>query len=395
MDVPGYADDEFWALSTDEGRALLASVEESHCYRPVHLERWRARADARHVAAAIRLIESRRRGASKFGRAGAMWLDRTGLEQSTSEVVARHKARRFAGRARVVFDLCSGIGGDALALAEGSDVVAVDADEGMCRRALWNAAVYGVRDRVAAVRGKAERIALPARAWVHVDPDRRARSYKRASRLADYVPGPDFFQTLCRAALGGAIKLGPASDFEGHFRDGGVETEVVSLAGECKEVTAWFGEASTCRRRATCLPAGATWTDRDGPDDWYAPVGPTLGWVFDPDPSLAVSGLLDGFALAHGLTRFVAGADLLTGPVRIGAPFLAAFEVVAVLPLDLKTIKREVAARRIGHLEIKTRGLDRRPEELRKQLRAEGDERATLLLAAGASTGRAVLARRV
>ncbi|OLT16508.1 hypothetical protein BJF78_13855 [Pseudonocardia sp. CNS-139] len=56
-----------------------------------------------------------------------MFFTRDGLEQSSAEVVARHTARRYAGAATVA-DLCCGIGGDLLALAAGSAVVAVDRD---------------------------------------------------------------------------------------------------------------------------------------------------------------------------------------------------------------------------------------------------------------------------
>ncbi len=181
---------------------------------------------------------------------------------------------------------------------------------------------------------------------------------------------------IVSTSRGGAIKLGPASDFEAHFGGSGFEVEVVSLGGECKEATVWFGDLadSGISRRATCLPAEATWTDRDGPigeTHATAPLGP---WAFDPDPALVRSGLLDGFAAAHGLARIVAGVDLLTGPGLVESPFLAAFEVVEVFPLDLKVLRREVASRGLGPLEIKTRGLDATPESYRAKLRPEGSE---------------------
>jgi hypothetical protein len=392
----GSADDEYWVLSTDAGQALLALVGDVRTPRPADVARWRGLASASRVAAAIRLAEGRRRGAAKFTKAEAMWFDPTGLEQATAEPVARHKAARFAGRARTVFDLCCGVGGDALTMAEGAGVVAVDLDEGMCRRARWNAGVYGVADRMIAVRARAEAVALPAGAWVHVDPDRRVGARARARSIEEYVPGLPFLRALAHSGRSGAIKLSPASDFDAQFGTEGGEVELVSLAGECKEATVWFGDAATCRRRATCLPAGATWTDRDGDraGQRYAALGPVQGWVFDPDPSLARSGLLDGFALAHGLTRYVEGADFLTGPARNASPFLTAFEVLAVLPLDPRAIRRELSSRGVGRLEIKTRGVERRPEEWRARLRVPGEESATLILAAGGSTGRAVLARR-
>jgi hypothetical protein len=322
-----------------------------------------------------------------------MWFEPIGLEQATAEVVARHKARRFAGRA---VDLCCGIGGDTIALAgAGVDVLAVDIDPGMCRRSRWNAGIYGVDGRVAVVRARAESVVIPGGAWVHIDPDRRTRGSQRARRIDDYQPGRSFLQSLAASATGGAIKLGPASDFQSHFRGSSFEIEVISLAGECKEATVWFGEAKTCQRRATRLPEGGTWTDLEVSKLGVAGVGPVLGWVFDPDPSLARAGLLEGFAVAHGLSQFVDGVDFLTGPGRVDSPFLAPFEVEAVFPLDLKTLRREVASRDVGTLEVKTKGIDLRPEEVRKRLRPEGDRPATLLLAGGSDRPCAILARRV
>ena len=88
------------------------------------------------VRAALSLHELRHKAKGKFSRAAAMWFDRKGLEQSTSEAIARHKAQRFEGP---VWDLCCGIGGDAIALAERCDVTAVDLNTTTCLRAEWNA----------------------------------------------------------------------------------------------------------------------------------------------------------------------------------------------------------------------------------------------------------------
>ncbi len=385
---------EYWVITTPEGVELLADVAVVRRPLPADLERWRKRASPDRVAAAARLADARRRGAGKFSRAAEMWLDATGTEQATAEEVARHKAARFP--AGVVVDLCSGVGGDALAVAgRGGDVLAVDRDRGMGRRLLWNAGVHGVADRVAAVTADAERFTPPPGAWVHVDPDRRSGRPRagRANRLDGYCPGLPALRSIVSASPGGALKLGPASDFDEAFGGPEFEVELVSLRGECKEATVWFGGAATCRRRATRLPEGATWTDRDGPAG-YAAAGPVLGLVFDPDPSLSRAGLIDGFAAVHGLSRAADGADLLTGSSAVPSPFLTPFEVVAVFPLDMKRLKREVAARRIGPLEVKTKGVDLTPEAVRERLRPEGDRPGTLILVGGQSPGRAILATR-
>jgi THUMP domain-like/RNA cap guanine-N2 methyltransferase len=389
--IEGY---EALVLTTETGRALLAEVAEVARAGPSDLARWRNFAPSEWVSAALRLVEGRRKGAAKFTRADRMWFDPVGVEQATAETVARHKARRFAD-GNLVVDLCSGIGGDSLALAGSNPVIAVDLDAGMGRRTLWNAGIYEVDDRVMAVQCRAESFPIPDGSRVHIDPDRRAGNRSRARSVVDYVPGLEYLLGLTTSTVGGALKIGPASDFQAHF--GAHEIEVISLGGECKESTVWYGDlmGPKVRRRATCLPIGATWTDLDGPTSAFVATGPLEAWVFDPDPSLARAGLLDGFASHHGLRRIVDRVDLLTAPSRVESPFLAAFEVIEIFPLDLKVLRREVASRALGPLDIKTRGLTTTPESYRNLLRPKGPNPATLLLIADHSgPSRAILARR-
>ena len=385
-------------LTTDVGRDLLDRVGRVKSPGPGEIARWRSFAPMEWVQAAIRLLDSQRRAAAKYTRADEMWLDPVGIEQSTAEEVARYKAGRFAGR-RVV-DLCSGIGGDALALAERHEVLAIDRDPGMCRRLEWNARVYEVRDRLQPILADARRFAAPHDACIHVDPDRRTaagRSRDRRVRLIEeYLPGPSTLKSLARSSPGMAIKLSPASDFEMHFAESEYEVELISLRGECKEATVWCGEAKTCRRRATRLPEGISWTDRDARSAGGAAIfaGAEPRWIYDPDPALLRSGLTDGFAIAHSLSRWMSGVDYLVGESLVASPFLAAFEVLDVFPLDLKRLRRELARREIGRLEIKVRGAEVVPEALRTSLKLGGNRSASLLIG-GQGPTRAILAQRV
>ena len=387
------AEVEFAVLTSEEGRALLREVAAVPSPGPSDLARWRRSANASHVSAALRLADGRRRGAAKFTRADRMWFEPTALEQSTPEPVAGQKARRFAGAD--VADLCCGLGGDAIALAGAARrVVAVDRDLGMLRRVLWNARAYGVEDRLLAVQARAETFPVLKRMLVHVDPDRRSTGGLRARNVADYVPGLDVLRAIRSQSRGGAIKLGPASDFAGHFAGPDVEAEIVSLDGECKEATIWFGDLATCRRRATSLPSGSTWTDRDGPPGTAA-IGDVGGWVHEPDPALVRSGLLDGFALAHGRCRFLVGIDLLTGADRLDSGLIVNFAVHRVMPLDMKLIRREMRREGLDAVAIKPRGLQSpTPEDARRMLRHEGGEPITVFLLNGRQGSRAILARR-
>jgi hypothetical protein len=350
------------------------------------------------VAAALRIAEGQRKARAKFSRADAMWMTPTGAEQATGEVVARHKAARFAASGSVaVVDLCCGIGGDAIALAgAGLVVLAVDLDAAMGRRLAWNAGVHGVAGRVVPVRARAERIPIPDGVLVHVDPDRRAGRDRRAGKLAGYVPDAGHLRRLIRDTQGGAIKLGPASDFDRLADAGAVEVELISLDGECKEATLWHGElAGGVRRRATALPSGASWAGDPGATP-VAPVAERAGrWIFDPDPALVRSGLLDDFAVRHGLARLDAGVAYLTAGDLVETPFLRAVEVEAILAVDRKQLRRHVRARGLRPVEVKVRGLDLDPATVRGWFDAPpGARPVSLVLSGGAAARRAIVARR-
>lgn len=395
-------DAEYHVLTSPDGALLLDRVAAVAAPGPADLERWRREASPELVAAAMRLAEARRKGATKFTHAASLWLDPVGVEQATAEAVAQHKAERFDPRA-IAVDLCSGIGGDAVALARRCrGVLAVDRDPGMARRVDWNARVHGVEARLLALQGNAARFAIPAGALVHVDPDRRANRDRRARRIEDYVPSFADLVAIARRAAGGAVKVGPASDFDRLATAlPGAEVELVSLDRECKEATIWFGALAGggVARRATALPAGFSWTDRDGPAEAVSIADSVDRLVFEPDPALTRAGLIDGFAAAHALGRLAPGVDLLTGPAELSSPWLIPFEVEDIAPLDRRRLRRLVRDRGIAIAEIKVRGLgpDWQAERLRRELAPPPDPgpRRTLLLVAGPRSGRAILARRL
>ena len=177
---------EAWVLSTDAGGRLLAAVAASGSIRPADVARLRKLAAPAAVSAAIRLFQVREKAAVKFEHGRTMWVEPTAVEQATSEPVARHKAARF--QCPLVVDLCAGIGGDSLALAARSQVLAIDLDPGMCRRLNFNASVYGVSESLLPVRSPAETFVIPKEAWLHLDPDRRALQPRHRYRSKTTLP---------------------------------------------------------------------------------------------------------------------------------------------------------------------------------------------------------------
>jgi SAM-dependent methyltransferase len=124
------------------------------------------------VADAFAQHELRLQAQAKFDRAGDMFFTRSGLEQASSEATARYRARRYAHIGQVA-DLCCGIGGDLVALAEHHPVLAVDIDPLHLRMARANAGVYGVAGNVRAAAADVRDVGLSGVDAVFIDPARR------------------------------------------------------------------------------------------------------------------------------------------------------------------------------------------------------------------------------
>ncbi|MGE5193672.1 MAG: THUMP-like domain-containing protein [Deltaproteobacteria bacterium] len=342
----------------------------------------------RLVRAAFALCELRRKGAAKFSRAAEMWFDRQGLEQATSEPVARHKAQRFSGR---VFDLCCGVGGDTLALAERCQVTAVDVNPIACLRTQWNAEAYGVDSRVTVACRDVATID-PGDALIHIDPDRRTQAAGRAVRVEDYMPPLETLQRMTRTLRGGAVKLSPASNFGGKFFD--VEIELVSLHGECKEATIWFGELRGSESwRATVLPSGETLAAE--PLDFAAEISPPLRYVYDPDPAVVRSGLVDAAAVRLGLARLDPAEEYLTGTELLVTNLAQPFELLAELPNNNAEIRGYFRGSDFGQVEIKCRHVPIDADGIRRRLPLPGKQPAVLIFARLAGKTRALICRRV
>ena len=347
--------------------------------------------DQELVRAALSLHEARTKAMGSLPQAEQLWLTRVGLEQSTAWEVARHKAQRFAG-ANQVFDLCCGVGVDAGSIAAHTNVVAVDNEPSMCLRTTWNADVWGhagrMESRCQDVSGDlwADRI-------VHVDPDRRAGSDRPTKRLELYQPNLEWMQKLTRTAAGGGIKIGPASNFLQKFP--GCEIELISLHGECREATVWFGSMSGPHTfRATVLPAGESLSE--DPLSAWTNTTPTPGaYLFDPDPAIVRSGLLDVMAERNNLMRLDAEEEYLTADQIPSTAFVTAFSIEAVLSNSVKELKHYLRKSPSQHYEVKCRRISIEADVVRRQLPTGSEPPRVIIFAKVAGRGAIVVAHRV
>ena len=238
---------------------LLKAVENSSPVERVNQKKLRKEFSPELVREAVSLFKTRQRGRERLPHADHLWLTRTGLEQATTWDVAVHKAKRFEDQSTIA-DLCCGIGIDTAALSKSTSVLAIDSSSSMVRRATWNSEILGNPSQVT---GEVDDVTC--REWtdwfVHADPDRRGDRPRPTRHLEAYLPDIQWMQRLIETARGGAIKVGPASNWPQHFATSSCEIELISLAGECREATIWFGElAGQLSRRATNLTTGESLT---------------------------------------------------------------------------------------------------------------------------------------
>ncbi|MBI1311534.1 hypothetical protein GC176_09520 [bacterium] len=351
------------------------------------------------VRAALTLRDLRQRAVAsgRFSRGAQMWFDAKGLEQASAETVANHKASRFAalpdesGDGPLVADFCTGIGADAIALARaGCRVHAVDLAPNYCQFVKWNAETYGVADRITVSCGDVLQIETHAE-FLHIDPDRRPAGRKRVLRVEDCLPGLDDLLRLMEKFRGGAIKLSPASNFGGRFP--GCEIELVSLGGECREATVWFGElAGTELSRATVLPAGETIAA--DPLSAWTNVGELGDWLYDPDPAVVRSGLVDVVSEQLGLRRLDDSEEYLTGDTLVASPFIRPFRVLESLPNNQKELRRAVRRCGFGQAEIKCRHIPIDAEAVRRKLPLDGSAPGVVVFARQSGKASVILCRR-
>lgn len=349
--------------------------------------------DAGLVAAVLEQARLRSRARAKFGDfADRMLFTPAGLEQATRlRVAARHAGRFAEAGIDVVADLGCGIGADSLAIAAlDLGVVAVERDEATAAVAAYNLAPFpSARVEL----GSAEETDLAGVGAVWLDPARR----DGATRLADpgdWSPSLDWAFDLARRMPAG-IKLGPGLDRA--LLPEGMEAQWVSVDREVVELVLWSGSLAregVGRSALVLSPAGAA--ELTAPADAEDADGGDLdSYLLEPDGAVIRARLIGDLARSLDGRMLDPTIAWITTPEPPVSPFGQAFRVVERFPLDVKTLKRELAARGIGTLEIKKRGVDVDPAAFRARLGLKGDASATLVLTRIAGDRVALLAERL
>ncbi|MBA2948173.1 methyltransferase domain-containing protein [Streptomyces sp. PSKA28] len=376
----------FSALLTEEGRALLDEVRDIDPAQELAVAtRLRREHAAELVSSAIGQARLRQRAAAKFGAAdaGRMFFTPNGVEQATRASVAAYRAGRFADLGvRSVADLCCGVGGDAIALARaGISVLAVDRDPLTCAVARANAATLGLDGLIEVREADVTEVDTGSYDAVFVDPARRG-GRGRVFDPEAYSPPLSWAVGAARTAPRAALKIAPGIPHETIPADAGAEW--ISDHGDVKEAVLWFGtEPGTVR--ATLLPGPRSLVGRGLPDPEVRPVG---RYLYEPDGAVIRAHLVAevaqdvGGGLIDETIAYVTADDLRP------TSYATAYEITDRLPFNVKRLKALLREREVGILTVKKRGSAVEPEELRRKVKPQGPNSATVFLTrvAGAPT---------
>lgn len=381
--------EDFIALLSPEGQALLAKVAKVDAKADVVSLVSKLRAEGHNpllVAAVLTQAKLRRRAQAKFGEfADRMIFTEPGLEQASRlSVAALHAGRFRAAGITDVADLGCGIGAESLALASlDIQVHAREIDEVTAAVATYNLAPF---DNAEVQQADVTEINLDAFGGLFFDPARRelgGPARERAARKFDpmaFSPSFDFvMQAAAKKPTG--VKFGPGHPHEGIPDE--AEAQWVSVGGDLVELGLWFGAVARpgVKRSALLLTPGgkheitsASTTRQD------AELGALQEFVYEPDNAVVRSHLIGQLAEQIGATIFAPEIAYLTAGEKIESPWLKGYRVLDEMAFDRKKLKAYLKERSIGTLEIKKRGSDIVPEQLRKELAPKGKGAATLIV---------------
>ncbi|MBX3089525.1 MAG: SAM-dependent methyltransferase [Cryobacterium sp.] len=382
-------------LLNPESIDLLGSLPDWHSGNDVVRTVSRLRAEghsAERIAVVLSQAKLRKRGAVKFGEfADRMLFTETGLEQATRLSVAAIHARRFLdARVSRIADLGSGIGGDSMAFAAlGLEVTAIEQDEVTAAIATYNLAPWS---NAKVLCEKAEEVSTEGFDALWLDPARRSES-RRYSDPEQWSPSLDFVFELSKRLPTG-VKLAPGLD-RGLIPED-AEAQWISADGTVVELVLWFGKLARegVRRSALVIRDGRSNELTSAGDSADVELGDLGTYLYEPDGAVIRARLIGD--LARSLNANMISPDIawMSSELRVDSPFASRFKVLEVHGFNIASLKKRLSELEIGELEIKKRGIDADPAQLRESLRLRGAKRATLILTRLAGRRVAIIANR-
>jgi len=347
----------------------------------IHLQTLSHRYPAHLARLALEIAILRLEARDKFPFAERLFFTRQAMEQASSYAVSSYRAARFREFPRVA-DLGCSVGGDTFALAKLAPTLGVDLDPLRLRMATANLDALGLIARTQLLQADLTlHLPLePGSSALFFDPARRT-GQRRIFSVQQYQPPLSVIEGWLPRFPEIGVKISPGVDLAELDRYE-AEVEFISLHGELKEAVLWFGALKTAHRRATILPGlHQLFATQSSPSSAQPiPVTEPGSYLYEPDPAVIRSGLLDVLAHMLGASQLDPQIAYLTSSRLLPTPFARLWVIEDWLPFQLKRLRHYLRQRQVGHVTVKKRGSPLEPEALIHQLRLKGDQERILVL---------------
>lgn len=406
-------------LASPDGAHLLDSLADedlSDSRTLALLTKLRKTYTPEQAGAALELARLRKAGVTKFGEnAARLYFTRDALEQASDPLIRRYRASQIEGGG-TIYDLCCGIGADALAFAQyalDSEVIGLDLDPLRVEMARHNTAALGlnnVRFEVGDVREFTPSLTSPLNPLsmfgegtfqppiergfrqgmrlIFFDPARRDSNGKRIYDVERYIPPLSLVKTWAETGVLIMVKLSPGvelAQLRPYLENygGGGRVEFISVGGDLKEAVLHLNKPTKIAYPYSATLLGVS----DYPLHWRRTSAPELrlseprGWLCEPDPAIIRAGLVRDMGEVIDGTQLDESIAYLTTDSQPDLPWLRAWQILDWMPFNLKKLRAYLRELGVGHLTVKKRGSPIEPEALIAQLKLkEGGESRTLVL---------------
>ena len=343
------------------------------------------------IANLLTQAKLRKQAQSKFGEfAGRMFFTEAALEQASRLQVAALHANRFKQAGiKEVADLGCGIGAESLAFASlDLKVTAYELDEVTAAIAAYNLAIF---DNAEVKNEDVTTIDLTKHQALFFDPARR-NSKARLFNPQDFSPNFDWVVDQAKQKPSG-IKLGPGHPHNQIPEE--AEAQWVSVDGDLVELSLWFNETKRpgVKRSALLITKDAKHELKTNEKEQPAPTGELGQYIHEPDNAVIRSHLINLLAEETNTHTIDPNIAYLSSNQEVTSPWLKSYKVIKEMPFDRKQLKAYIKQNEIGTLEIKKRGADITPEQLRKELNPKGPNKATLIITRIGDAHRAIFSK--
>ncbi|HJD77136.1 MAG TPA: class I SAM-dependent methyltransferase [Bacteroides reticulotermitis] len=321
------------------------------------------------------------------------------LEQCSSEITARYKARLLKGES--LADLTGGFGIDCAFLAQGFQAVAyVERQEELCRIAAHNFPLLGLNQIQVYNEDGVEYLRKMAPvACLFLDPARRNEQGGKTVAISDCEPNvAELEELLLSKARRVMIKLSPMLDLTLALKElpHAQEVHIISVHNECKELLILLGSTPTAEIPVHCVnfttQGEQTFVfSREEERDSSCPCTDRIGqYLFEPNASLLKAGAYRLLTSRYPIQKLHPNSHLYTSDKPVEAFPGRTFRVTGQGTFNKKEMKAILGGLTQANLSV--RNFPASVAELRKRIKL-GEGGSTYLFATTLNNDQKILIR--